>query len=171
MKIGLQINRFSWPGGEKEIANTLRNIATTADEQGFASIWVMDHFFQIGHIGPPEEPMLEAYTTLGYLAGITKKAMLGTLVTGVHYREPGLLIKAATTLDVLSKGRSYLGIGAGWNEEESLGLGFPFPSIKERFELLEDTLQLAHQMWKGDESAFAGKHVEAQQPLLQPQSV
>jgi len=168
MKVGLQINRFTWEGQPKTISDTLREIATTADEVGFYSIWVMDHFFQIHHIGESEEPMLEAYTTLGFLAGITKKAKLGTMVTGVIYRNPAMLTKIITTLDVLSKGRAYLGIGAAWNEEESLALGFDFPPLKERFEKLEEALQIAHQMWKGDEKPFESKHYHLGRPLNSP---
>ncbi len=171
MKIGLQINRFTWKGGDKIIGNKLAEIATTADKAGFYSIWVMDHFFQIEHIGEPQEPMLEAYTTLGYLAGLTKNAKLGTMVTGVIYRHPALLIKAVTTLDVLSNGRAYMGIGAAWNEQESTALGFSFPPLKERFERLEDALQMALRMWKGDDKEFAGKHVHAQWPMNHPQAI
>lgn len=171
MKIGLQINRFTWPGGDEKINETLRKITTTADTAEFYSLWVMDHYFQITHVGIPEEPMLEAYTTLGFLAGITKRAKLGAMVTGVIYRHPALLIKAVTTLDVLSQGRAYFGVGAGWNEEECIGLGFPFPAVKERFELLEETLNIALQMWKGDESPFTSKHITAQRPLNHPQAL
>ncbi len=126
MKIGLQISSFTWPGGTPAIASTLAAIAQQADDVGFDSIWVMDHFFQIRSIGKPEEPMLEGWTTLGYLAGLTKRARLGLMVGGIHYRNPGLWVKAATTLDVLSGGRAWLGIGAAWNEQESRALGFPF---------------------------------------------
>ena len=171
MKAGLQISRFTWPGEPQTISDTLTKIATTADEGGFSSIWVMDHFFQIEHIGPPEEPMLEAYTTLGYLAGITKHAMLGTMVTGVIYRQPALLIKAVTTLDVLSRGRAYFGVGAAWNEQESNALGFPFPSLKERFEQLEDVLQLAKQMWNDDDKEFKGKQFTLPRPMNHPQAL
>jgi F420-dependent oxidoreductase-like protein len=168
MKIGLQINRFTWEGQPESISDTLREIATTADDAGFYSIWVMDHFFQIGYNGPPEDPMLEAYTTLGFLAGITKKTKLGTMVTGVIYRNPAMLTKIVTTLDVLSKGRAYLGIGAAWNEEESKALGFNFPPLKERFEQLEEALQIAHQMWKGDEKPYDGKHYHLGRPMNSP---
>lgn len=169
MKIGLQVNRFTWPGEPQTISDILTNIATTADEAGFYSLWVMDHFFQIHYVGEPEEPMLEGYTTLGFLAGITKKIKLGTLVTGVIYRNPALLVKIITTLDVLSKGRAYLGIGAAWNEEESKALGFDFPPLKDRFEQLEETLQIAHQMWQGDEKPFNSKHFHLGRPLNSPQ--
>ena len=126
----------------------------TADDAGFDFIAVMDHFFQIGAIGPPEREMLEAYTTLGYLAGCTSRAKLLTLVTGAVYRAPGILAKTVTTLDVLSGGRAWLGIGAAWNEEESRGLGIPFPPVAERFERLEETLQICLQMWRGDETPY-----------------
>jgi F420-dependent oxidoreductase-like protein len=171
MKIGLQINRFTWPGEPQSIHEILTDIATTADQGGFFSIWVMDHFFQIGYIGKPEEPMMEAYTTLGFLAGITKKAMLGTMVTGVIYRNPTLLIKSVTALDVLSNGRAYFGVGAAWNEEESHALGFAFPPLKVRFEQLEDTLQLAKQMWNDDDKTFKGKQFAFPRPINHPQAI
>ena len=139
MKVGLQVSSFTWPGGTEEIGPTLARIVRDADAAGFDSIWVMDHFFQIRGVGRPEEPMLEGWTTLGFIAAQTHRARLGLMVGGVHYREPALWIKAATTLDVLSGGRAWLGIGAAWNEDESRGLGFPFPPLGERFDLLEDT--------------------------------
>jgi F420-dependent oxidoreductase-like protein len=169
MRIGLQLPNFSWAGGAAQIGARLAEIGRTADDAGFASIWVMDHFFQIGVQGPPEEPMLEGYSALSYLAGVTKRAKLGTLVTGVHYRHPGILLKTVTTLDVLSGGRAYLGIGAGWNEHESRGLGVPFPPLKERFEQLEETLRIAHQMWSDDRTAISGKHFRLTDPLNHPQ--
>src|SRR6266508_6110021 len=147
MRIGLQVPSFTWPGGSAAIGDRLAEIGRTADDAGFASLWVMDHFFQIGVVGPPEEPMLESYSALSYLAGVTKHVTLGTLVTGVVYRHPGILVKTVTTLDVLSAGRAYLGIGAAWNEREARGLGVSFPPVKERFERLEETLQIAKQMW------------------------
>ena len=168
MKIGLQINNFTWPGGDEKIGETLTEISSTADEQGFYSLWVMDHFFQIGHVGRPEEPMLEAYTTLGFIAGVTKKVKLGTMVTGVIYREPALLIKAVSALDVLSGGRAYFGIGAAWNEEESKALGFYFPPLKERFARLEETLKIAGQMFKGDEKPFSGEYYKLERPMNHP---
>ena len=171
MKLGLQIPSFSWPGGPPAIAQTLIRIAKTADDSGFASLWVMDHFFQIQFVGKPEEPMLESYSTLNFLAGQTQNVRLGTMVTGVIYRFPGLLIKTVTTLDVLSRGRAYLGIGAAWNEQESRGLGIPFPPLKERFERLEDALKIAHQMWKGDETPFTGTHAHLDRPLNSPQPI
>ena len=125
----------------------LAAIARTADEAGFEFLAVMDHFFQIGGIGPPEDPMLEAYTTLGHRAAQTSRVKLLTLVTGAVYRHPGILAKQVTTLDVLSGGRAWLGIGAAWNEEESVGLGVPFPPVAERFERLEETLQIVTRMF------------------------
>lgn len=171
MRIGLQIPRFTWPEGPASIGPKLAEIGRTADEAGFASLWVMDHFFQIGAVGEPEEPMLEGYSALSYLAAITERAKLGTLVTGVHYRYPGLLVKTATTLDVLSGGRAYLGIGAGWNERESRGLGVPFPSTRERFERLEEALQIAHQMWSGEVKPYRGEHYQLTETLNSPQAL
>jgi F420-dependent oxidoreductase-like protein len=175
MKIGLQIPNFTWPTSPQELPEQLAVIAQTADDQGFSSIWVMDHFFQIGtrdrsnDLGPAEDEMLESYSTLSYLAGLTKKATLGTMVTGVVYRHPGILIKTVTTLDVLSGGRAYFGIGAAWNEREALGLGVPFPGKKERFERLEETLQIARQMWSENDGPYNGKHFHLAETLCNPQ--
>ena len=169
MRIGLQIPNFTWPEGDAGIGSRLAEIGRTADEAGFESLWVMDHFFQIGVIGDADEPMLEGYSALSYLAGVTERAKLGTLVTGVIYRYPGILVKTATTLDVLSGGRAYLGIGAGWNEREALGLGVPFPSTRERFERLEEALQIAHQMWAGEVAPYDGRHYHLAEPLNSPQ--
>jgi F420-dependent oxidoreductase-like protein len=174
MKVGLQIASFSWPGGDAAIGPTLGRVARQADDVGFDSIWVMDHFFQIRSVGRTDEPMLEGWTTLGFLAAQTKRARLGLMVGGVHYRNPGLWVKAATTLDVLSGGRAWLGIGAAWNEEESRSLGFPFPPLGERFEMLEETLQIAHGMWEGErgtEGAFKGRLFQADRLLNSPQSL
>jgi F420-dependent oxidoreductase-like protein len=171
MRIGLQIPSFTWPGGTAQIGTRLADIARTADEAGFASLWVMDHFFQIQGVGPVGDPMLEAYDALGYLAAVTKKVRLGTMVTGVVYRHPGILVKTVTTLDVLSGGRAYMGLGAAWNEQESRGLGIPFPALKERFERLEETLQIAKQMWAGDTRPYDGKHYHLAEPLSSPQPI
>lgn len=171
MKIGLQIPRFTWPGGAAAIGPTLANIARVADDAGFHSLWVMDHFFQISYVGPPELDMLEGYSALSFMAAATKKIQLGTLVTGVTYRHPGILVKTVTTLDVLSGGRAWFGIGAAWNEEESRGLGTPFPSLGERFEWLEETLQIALQMWSGNDAPYRGKHFQLERPLCSPQSL
>ena len=171
MKIGLQIPDFTWAGNPAQLGQTLATVARTADDAGFEHIMVMDHFFQIRSVGPSEHEMLEAYTTLGFLAAHTSRARLGTLVTGVIYRYPGILGKIITTLDVLSNGRAWLGIGAGWNEEESRGLGIPFPPVAERFEQLEEALQICLQMWAGDESPYDGKQFHLERPLNSPQAL
>ena len=171
LRIGLQVPRFTWPDAPGSIEPKLAEIGKTADEAGFASIWVMDHFFQIGVVGEAQEPMLEGYSALNYLAGITQQVKLGTLVTGVHYRYPGILLKTVTTLDVLSGGRAYLGIGAGWNERESRGLGVPFPPTAERFERLEEALQIAHQMWSGEVKPYRGKHYHLEEAMNNPPAV
>ena len=174
MKIGLQIPSFSWPGGTPAIATTLAATARQADDAGFDSIWVMDHFFQIRGVGPVDDPMLEGWTTLGFMAALTKRARLGLMVGGVHYRNPALWVKTATTLDVLSGGRAWLGIGAAWNEYESRSLGFPFPNLGVRFEMLEETLQIAHAMWEGErgtEGEHHGRLFEATRLLNSPQSL
>ena len=158
MKLGLQISSFTWPGGTAAIGPTLAEIVRHADDVGFDSIWVMDHFFQIRGVGPIDDPMLEGWTTLGFMAAHSKRARLGLMVGGVHYRNPGLWVKAATTLDVLSGGRAWLGIGAAWNEEESRSLGFPFPPLGVRFEMLEETLQIAHAMWEGERGSEGEHH-------------
>jgi len=171
MQIGLQIPDFTTPEGPSRLGADLAIVARTADEAGFAFIAVMDHFFQIRAIGPAEREMLEAYTTLGYLAACTSRIKLLTLVTGTVYRHPGILAKTVTTLDVLSGGRAWLGIGAAWNEEESRGLGIPFPPVAERFERLEETLQICLQMWRGDESPYQGVHYQLDRPLNSPQAL
>jgi F420-dependent oxidoreductase-like protein len=158
MRLGIQIPDFTFPGGKKTLGKDLAAIARTADDAGFGAIAVMDHFFQIGPVGPPDMDMLEAYTTLGFLAAHTSRAQLLTLVTGAIYREPALLAKTLSTLDVLSGGRAVLGIGAAWNEEESTGLGFRFPPVAERFERLEEVLQICRQMFDGTDAPYSGKH-------------
>jgi F420-dependent oxidoreductase-like protein len=171
MKIGLQISRFTWPGGDAQIGAHLAEIARTADDCGFDSLWVMDHFWQIPNIGPASEPMLEAYSALSYMAALTKRARLGTLVTGVVYRHPGILAKTVTTLDVLSGGRAYLGIGAAWNQAESRGLGIPFPATRERFERLEEALQIMRLMWSDNPAPYIGKHYQLEETLNRPQAL
>jgi F420-dependent oxidoreductase-like protein len=168
MKIGLQVNRFDWPGGTASIGGTLAEIARAADEAGFASLWVMDHMFQIAGLGPPEAPMLECYSALSYVAGFTQRLRLGAMVGAVVYRQPGLLAKTVSTLDVLSGGRANLGIGAAWYDGEAAGLGLPFPPLKERFERLEETLQIVRRMWAGDRSPFVGKHYQLAEPIISP---
>ncbi|MFI6024158.1 LLM class F420-dependent oxidoreductase [Amycolatopsis magusensis] len=169
MEIGLQIPDFTYDGGPARLGADLAEIARTADRSGFAYLAVMDHFFQIHVIGPPEKDMLEAYTTLGFLAAHTERVKLLTVVTGAFYRHPGLLAKTVTTLDVLSGGRAMLGVGAGWNEEEARGLGFRFPPVAERFELLEDSLRYCLEMWSAADKPFSGEHVEAERLLNVPQ--
>ena len=171
MKIGLQIPTFTWPGGPDRLGADLAAIARTADEVGFDSISVMDHLFQIRSFGPPQREMLEAYTALPFIAAHTTRVKLMTLVTGVTYRHPGMLAKTVTTLDVLSGGRAWLGIGAAWAEQEHRGLGIPFPPLAERFERLEETIQVCLRMWSGDESAFEGRHYRLERPLNSPQSL
>ncbi|WP_129630973.1 LLM class F420-dependent oxidoreductase [Candidatus Oscillochloris fontis] len=171
MKIGLQIPSFTWPGGDAAIGQHLAEIGQRADEAGFASLWVMDHFFQIQFAGPAEDPMLEGYSALSFLAAVTRRVTLGTLVTGVIYRYPGILAKTVSTLDVLSGGRAWLGIGAGWYEREAKGLGTPYPPLKERFEQLEEALQIVLQMWAGTVAPFEGKHFHLAETLNQPQPV
>lgn len=171
MKLGLQVPRFDWAAEPAAIASGLADIARRAEEAGFASIWVMDHLLQISVMGQKDDPMLEAYTTLGYIAAATREIQMGPLVGAVVYRHPGLLIKAATTLNVLSEGRSYFSIGAAWYAEEAQALGLPFPDRNTRFEMLEEVLQAAHQMWKDDASPFQGKHVNMAWPVNHPQPV
>jgi F420-dependent oxidoreductase-like protein len=171
VQIGVQIPDFTFPGGPARLGADLAAVGRAADEAGFDLIAVMDHFFQIAVIGPPEREMLEAYSTLAYLAAVTSRAKLLTLVTGTVYRHPGILAKTVTTLDVLSGGRAWLGIGAAWNDEESRGLGIPFPPVAERFERLEETLQICLQMWRGDETPYEGRHYRLERPLNSPQAL
>ena len=168
MDIGLHIADFTFPGGAPALRDDLARIAATAEEQGFTRLSVMDHVWQIGSIGPPEHEMLEAYTTLGYLAGKTERVSLLAWVTAAVYREPGLLAKAVTTLDVLSGGRAWLGIGAAWNEPEARGLGLPFPPTAERFERLEEVLQICLQMWSSHAGPYQGKHYQLEKTLNSP---
>jgi F420-dependent oxidoreductase-like protein len=171
MKLGLHIPDYSWPSGPSSLAGDLSRVAEVADAVGFDRISVMDHFFQIRGVGPPEHEMLEAYTTLGFLAAHTTRAKLLTLVTGVVYRQPGLLAKAVTTLDILSGGRAMLGIGAAWNEDEARGLGLSFPPLRERFEQLEDALRACLQMWSDEDGPFTGNHVHMERTLNAPQAL
>jgi F420-dependent oxidoreductase-like protein len=174
MDVGLHVINFSWPGAPASIAPTLGAIAEAAEDAGVADLSVMDHYFQMDMetIGlRPDQEMLEGYTTLGFLAAKTSAMRLGLLVTGVTYRHPGLLAKIVTTLDILSGGRAQLGIGAAWYEREHAGLGVPFPSLKERFERLEETLQICHQMWSDDTGPFEGKHYKLAETLNVPQSI
>lgn len=163
MHIGLQIPSFKYPGGKAAIRPKLKEIVTTAEEGGFSSLWVMDHYYQIKGLFDEDytDPMLEAYSTLGYFAGLTEKIWLGVLVTGVIYRHPAVLMKMVNTVDILAGGRTYFGIGAAWYEGEARGNGIPYPTTSERFEQLEDCLQLAKALWAGDQTSFEGKHFSA----------
>jgi len=169
MELGLHIPNFTYPGGPATLADDLTRIAVTAEEAGFTRVSVMDHVFQIANVGPVEFDMLEAYTVLFFVAASTEKVQLLAWVTAVTYREPGLLAKAVSTLDVLSKGRAWLGIGAAWNGEEAAGLGLPFPSTAERFERLEEALQICQQMWSDSEAPYEGKHYHLSRTLNSPQ--
>ena len=170
--MGLQIPQFTWSGRPRASAPKLAEIGRAADGAGFASVWTMDHFFQIGRgYGEAEEPMLEGYTALGFLAAATRNAKLGALVTGVNYRHPGILAKTVTTLDVLSGGRAYLGIGAGWYEREARALGTPFPPTAARFEWLEETLRIVRRMWSENNGPFEGEHFRLEETLNSPQPI
>jgi F420-dependent oxidoreductase-like protein len=171
MKLGLHLSNFTFPGGAATLADDISRVAVAAEDTGFSKLAVMDHLWQIHMVGPAEDPMLEAYTTLGYLAARTNHIELLTWVTAVIYREPGMLAKMVTTLDVLSKGRAWLGIGAAWNEDESNGLGLPFPGTSERFERLEEAVQIFIQMCSDDESAYNGAHYTLGRTLNSPQSL
>jgi F420-dependent oxidoreductase-like protein len=158
MQLGVHYANFTHPDWEHRLADRLVETARVADQGGVAWFTVMDHWFQMEQMGGPSEPMLEGYTTLGHLAGVTERVRLSLLVTGTTYRHPGLLAKTVTTLDVLSNGRAILGIGAAWYDREHAGLGVPFPSTSERFERLEETLQICQQMWSDDDGAYEGRH-------------
>jgi F420-dependent oxidoreductase-like protein len=168
MRIGLQIPSFTWSGSPGSIRGKLADVARAAEEAGFHSVWVMDHFFQIPLVGPAEQEMLEGYSALSYLAAVTERVKLGTLVTGVTYRHPGVLAKTVTTLDVLSGGRACLGIGAAWFDREHHGLGVPFPPLAERFERLEETLRIVKQFWSGEAGPFEGRHYRLAETLNSP---
>lgn len=172
MRLGLQLPSFSYPGGTPELRAHLTEIAQAAEASGFASLWVMDHLFQLPEDtgwGGPDEPMLESYSTLGFLAGVTSRIRLGALVGCAVFREPALLVKTATTVDVLSGGRLTFGIGAGWYRREAVGLGLPFPERRERFARLEETLRVAHQLWADDRSPFEGRWATMAEPIVSPQ--
>jgi len=171
MRLGVHYANFTHPDWEQRLTERLTETARVADQGGVAQLTVMDHWFQMEQLGGPPEPMLEGYTTLGYLAAVTERVRLGLLVTGVTYRPPGLLAKTVTTLDVLSGGRAMLGIGAAWYEREHLGLGVPFPSMKERFERLEETLRIVGRLWSGDETPYAGTHYQLAEPVNVPPPV
>ena len=171
MLIGLHVVNFSWPGGPAGIRPTMERILRKAEEAGVHSLWPMDHLFQVPFNGAPDQPMLEAYTQLAWASGRTERLQLGCLVTGVPYRPPGLVAKMVTTLDVLSGGRAWLGIGAGWFEEEARGLGLRFPPLGERFDELEEAVVVVRRMFDGDETPFAGARFQLERPLNLPPPV
>ena len=168
MRLAVHCADLSWPGGPDALAGTLAAVARAADEGGVSTLTLMDHYFQMENLGGPAEPMLEGYTALGFLAAQTNELELGLLVSGVTYRHPGLLAKIVATLDVLSGGRAMLGIGAAWYEREHVGLGVPFPSTSERFERLEEALQVCRQMWSDEEGAFDGEHYRLAETVCRP---
>lgn len=169
MKLALYLPDFTWPDGPGRLGPTLVEIVEAAERLGFDAIGVGDHLFQAKYVGEVTDPMLECYTTLAFIAAHTSRVQLIPIVTAVSYRQPGLLAKIVTTLDVLSGGRAWLGIGAGWNEDEARGLGVPFPALKERFEMLEETLQICLQMWRGDDQPYRGRRFQLDRPLNSPQ--
>lgn len=172
MQLGIHVVAFDYPGGAKAVAPTLAKVGEVAESIGASHLSVMDHWFQMDQMAPAEDPMLEGYTTLGFLAARTSTIRLGLLVTGVTYRHPGLLAKIVTTLDVLSGGRAQLGIGAAWYEREHKGLGVPFPPVAERFERLEETLQICQQMWDPDTNGpFSGRHYQLAETLCSPSPI
>jgi F420-dependent oxidoreductase-like protein len=169
MRVSINLTNYSWPGGPTRLAPELAALAGAAEEAGVDTVWVSDHLLQADPTaGPGETEMLEAYTTLGFLAARTARLRLGTMVTGVTFRPPALLVKAVTTLDVLSGGRAWLGLGAGYHGEEAEAMGLPLPPTAERFERLEETLAIALRMWAGDETPFAGHHYRLQHPAASP---
>jgi F420-dependent oxidoreductase-like protein len=171
MRISLNITDFSWPGGPTALGPSLERIAHGADAGGLDTVWLSDHLIQAAPGSTPDSEMLEAYTALGFLAGRTRRVRLGTMVSAATYRPPAVLIKAVTTLDVLSGGRAWLGIGAGYQQEEAQALGLPLPPVAERFERLEETLRLALQMWSGDPSPFHGRHYTLERPVHSPRPI
>ena len=171
MRVGIHNVRFDFPGAPDSIAPTLAATARVAEEVGVSAFTLMDHWFQMDQMAPATDPMLEGYTSLGFLAGQTQTMRLGLLVTGVTYRHPGLLAKIIATLDVLSGGRAQLGIGAAWYEREHKGLGVPYPPVAERFERLEETLQICRQMWSDDDGAFDGRHYQLAETICEPRPI
>lgn len=171
MRVSLNVTNYSWPDGSTTLGGALAKVVRAADEAGLDTVWVADHLMQADPNSPSDAEMLEAYTTLGFLAAQTERIRLGTMVTGVTYRPPSLLVKAVTTLDVLSGGRAWFGIGAGYHEEEARAMGLPLPATAERFERLDETLRLAMQMWSGDDAAFEGRHYRLARPVNSPRPV
>lgn len=168
MRVSISVSDFSWPGGPAEIGLELGSIARAADNVGVHTVWLPDHLIQVDPHSTPEADVLETYTTLGFIAAQTTRVRLGAMVTPVAYRPPAVLVKSVTTLDVLSGGRAWFGVGAGYSEDEARWMGMPFPPVAERFERLEETLQIAFQMWAGDVSAFQGAHYRLEHPINNP---
>jgi F420-dependent oxidoreductase-like protein len=171
MDLDLHVFRFDWAGGPSGIGPGVSDLSRRAEAMGVRTLSFMDHFFQMDRMAPAEDPMLEGYSALGFVAGVTETLRLRLLVTGVTYRHPGLLAKCVTTVDVLSGGRAELGIGAAWYEREHQGLGVPFPPTAERFERLEEAIQICLQMWSDDNGAYHGKHYQLAETLCSPQPV
>jgi F420-dependent oxidoreductase-like protein len=171
MKLAIHFPNFTLPGLPESLAGILAATARAAEDGGCSTFTVMDHWFQMEQLATSQDPMLEGYTTLGFLAGRTERMTLGLLVTGVTYRHPGLLAKTVTTLDVLSGGRAQLGIGAAWYEREHLGLGVPFPPLSERFERLEEALQICLQMWSDDDGPYEGRYYQLAETICSPRPV
>lgn len=171
MRVGLHYANFTHPDWDTHLEDRLTETVAVADQGGVSLVTVMDHWFQMENLGGPGEPMLEGYTTLGYLAGLTQNVRLSLLVTGATYRYPGLLAKTVTTVDRLSRGRAMLGLGAAWYDREHRGLGVPFPSTAERFERLEETLQICRQMWSDDNGPYQGKHFQLAETVCVPAPV
>ncbi len=171
MQLDIHVPRFTWPGGPEAIGPTFASLAQTAEAIGVRTLSVMDHWFQMDMLWPAEEPMLEGYTALSFAAAKTERLRFRLLVGGVTYRHPGLLAKTVTTLDVLSGGRAELGLGAAWYEREHRGLGVPFPPLSQRYERLEETLQICFQMWSDDNGAYEGTHYQLAETLCSPQPV
>ena len=171
MKFGLQHPSFMFDGEGAETVETLRRLVGRVEDCGFDSFWVMDHFHQIRNVGEPQEPMLESWTTQSLVAGLTTKIKLGTLVTGIVYRHPSVLAKVGATLDVLSKGRLYMGIGAAWNVDEATAYGIPFPPLKERMQRLEEAVQIIKKMWTEDRTTFDGKFYQIRDAYCNPKPI
>jgi F420-dependent oxidoreductase-like protein len=171
MKLGIHISNFTFGVPAQEFAPTLARIVTDAEAAGFDRLSLMDHYFQIPPVGPVENEMFEAYSTLGFIAAKTSRIKLGVLATGVTYRHPGFLAKQITGIDVLSGGRAWLGLGAAWFDREHRGLGIPFPPLKQRFEMLDEALQVCNQMWSDNNGPFAGKHYQLEETICSPQPI
>jgi len=171
VKFGIQHPNFSYDGKGSKVVDSLRRAATEAERYNFDSFWFMDHFHQIMNVGQPQEPMLEGWTTLGVMAGVTSKIKLGTMVTGIVYRHPSVLTKIGATLDVLSKERLFMGIGAAWNDGESAAYGIPFPPTAERFQRLEEAVQIIRKMWTEERASFKGQFYEIQDAYCNPKPI